>query len=90
MWSSFFPLLSTHLATNSEKKKKREKRPDYLLKTEKENFIIEIGGKGKGYKQFKGIDTGKYKKLIFAQNADISKNQIPLYILGFLKQYINN
>lgn len=72
------------------KSKKGEKRPDYLLKTEKENFIIEIGGKGKGYKQFKGIDTGKYKKLIFAQNADISKNQIPLYMLGFLRQYTNN
>jgi len=63
------------------KSKRGKKRPDYLIKKDDKQFIIEIGGKSKGYQQFKGIDSIKYKKVVFAQNAK-KKNILPLYLLG--------
>jgi predicted AAA+ superfamily ATPase len=66
------------------KSKRGEKRPDYLVKDGKSKIIIEIGGKNKGYSQFKGIDSKKYQKLVFSQNA--KEGRIPLYIFGMIKQ----
>ncbi|MCK4667839.1 ATP-binding protein [Candidatus Dependentiae bacterium] len=72
------------LEFNYLKSNRGEKRPDYLVKKGNDRFIIEIGGKNKGYKQFKGIDSKKFRKVIFSQNSDLKRN-IPLYLLGFLK-----
>jgi hypothetical protein len=41
------------------KTKRGAKTPDYLVEHEKDRFVIEIGGKGKGREQFKGIKIEK-------------------------------
>lgn len=35
------------------------KTPDYLIPGPEGDIVIEVGGKGKGYQQFKGIDAEK-------------------------------
>ncbi len=67
------------------KGKKGEKRPDYLIKMDNIKIVIEIGGKGKGFKQFKGI-SDNYKKIVFKQDYKISKDfTFPLYFLGMMQ-----
>ena len=41
-----------------------QKTPDYLIAGGAEKLVVEIGGKGKGRQQFKGIDIDR--KLVFA------------------------
>lgn len=43
---------------------------------------IEVGGRGKGRRQFKGIRAGC--KLVFAQGAEPGAGRLPLSLLGFL------
>jgi predicted AAA+ superfamily ATPase len=58
------------------------KTPDYLVDTGTEKFVIEVGGKGKGRQQFKGIQAGR--KLVFADTAMPAGDRLPLFLLGFL------
>jgi hypothetical protein len=58
------------------------KTPDYLLECEGEKVVIEIGGKGKGRQQFKGIRVGH--KLILAHAVLPDEERIPLFLVGFL------
>jgi hypothetical protein len=44
--------------------------------------VIEIGGKGKGRSQFKGINA--FKKLILSPSAKIEGINRPLESIGFL------
>ncbi len=67
------------------KGKRGEKRPDYFIEWRKEKIIIEIGGKYKGFAQFKGFDE-KYKKIIFKDNWINSRKSFPLYILGLINK----
>ena len=53
------------------KSKRGAKTPDFLVEQENESLVIEIGGKGKGREQFKGI-KGEKK---------------PLSLLGFIAQH---
>jgi len=64
------------------KSKKGEKTPDFLINEENTSFVVEVGGKGKGRSQFKGIDIKN--KIVLAHPFDIKKNQIPLFLAGFL------
>ena len=58
------------------------KTPDFLIDgTEK--VVIEVGGKGKGREQFKGIKVGQ--KLIVAHTLIPNERHVPLHLLGFLK-----
>ncbi|MCD6376626.1 MAG: ATP-binding protein [Caldisericaceae bacterium] len=59
-----------------------EKTPDYLVKTGEANFIIEIGGKGKGRQQFKGVKENR--KMIFVHDDRVNDVKRPLFLLGFL------
>jgi hypothetical protein len=59
-----------------------EKTPDYLLDLPSGRMIFEIGGKGKGREQFKGIRGGKPLVLVHAPLPE--KGRIPLHLLGFL------
>lgn len=43
---------------------------------------LEIGGKGKGLSQFKGVQADQ--KIILAQGGACSPGRIPLEMLGFL------
>lgn len=57
------------------------KTPDYLVQSDTESYVIEIGGPGKGREQFKGFE-GK-KNLILAQGNEITGIKRPLFLIGF-------
>jgi len=59
-----------------------EKTPDFLVEQENEKVVIEIGGKGKGREQFKGIKVEK--KLILSHSPEGKGNKKPISLLGFI------
>ena len=59
-----------------------QKTPDYLVETPEGDFVLEIGGKGKGRQQFKGVKVEK--KLIFSHALQVSELNRPLILLGYL------
>lgn len=58
-----------------------EKIPDYVLR-DKEMFVFEIGGKGKGRRQFKGFKAGR--KVILSDGYESEGINRPLFLVGFL------
>lgn len=64
------------------KTKRGAKTPDFLVEHGNERVVIEIGGKGKGREQFKGIRVEK--KLILAHHPEGKGHKKPLSLLGFL------
>lgn len=66
------------------KTKRGAKTPDYLIKQKDGNIIVEIGGKGKGKEQFKGINIDKYKKLTLSHSQIIKDGTRPLFLAGFI------
>ncbi len=59
-----------------------KKTPDYLVEVNGEKLAIEIGGKGKGREQFKGVTVDR--KIVFAHTDVPDKKRHPLFLLGFL------
>ena len=68
---------------NYLKTKKGRKTPDYLVEENGKQYIIEVGGKGKGIQQFKGINISK--SLIFVDGERFDGIRRPLFLAGFLK-----
>ena len=68
---------------NYLKTNKGKKTPDYLIDDNGNNYIIEVGGKGKGIKQFKGIEMDK--SIIFADGDKLDGIKRPLFLAGFMK-----
>ncbi len=60
-----------------------EKTPDFLVKHQGRNLALEVGGKGKGRSQFKGVKADR--KIILAANVAPTPDRLPLHLLGFLK-----
>lgn len=60
-----------------------EKIPDYVLR-DKEMFVFEIGGKGKGRRQFKGFKPGR--KIILSDGYESEGIKRPLFLFGFLSK----
>jgi len=58
------------------------KTPDFLLTTESGDWVVEIGGPGKGRTQFKGIRVER--KMILAHDAGARRNAKPLFMAGYL------
>jgi len=58
-----------------------QKTPDYCIRNG-EDIIFEVGGKGKGKSQFKGVDLKK--KIIFADGYDTSAARRPLFLAGLI------
>lgn len=58
------------------------KTPDFLVKQETGDIVVEIGGSGKGREQFKGIKVEK--KLILSHTGMIEGIKRPLCLLGFI------
>ncbi len=63
------------------KSKRGQKTPDYFIRDLK-GIVFEIGGKGKGRSQFKGVNTRK--KIILADGYDTSGMRRPLFLIGLL------
>jgi len=59
-----------------------QKTPDFMVEHMGEHLALEIGGRGKGYRQFKGIRADR--KLVFAEDPAPGSGRIPLHLLGFL------
>lgn len=59
-----------------------QKTPDFLIEHQGRKIVFEIGGKGKGRSQFKGVEADQ--KIILAQGIAPSPGRIPLEMLGFL------
>jgi len=64
------------------KTKRGAKTPDFYLKDNQKAFIIEVGGKGKGYRQFKDVD--KEKKLILSHSEKVEGKNRPLFLIGYV------
>jgi predicted AAA+ superfamily ATPase len=58
------------------------KTPDYMVPSQKGDLVVEIGGRGKGRTQFKGIKAER--KLIFSHSDSVEGDRRPLFMLGFL------
>jgi len=58
------------------------KTPDFLIRCNEGNIVLEVGGKGKGRSQFKGIRVDR--KIIFAHSEEIDEIRRPLFLLGYL------
>jgi predicted AAA+ superfamily ATPase len=61
-----------------------EKTPDFLVRHESIDWIVEIGGRGKRREQFKNIVKSDKQNLILAQGSDLKTSQRPLFMLGYL------
>ena len=60
-----------------------KKTPDFLIDDDLEqNTVVEIGGKGKGREQFKGIVADR--KIVFTHSDAIDSGKYPLFMLGYL------
>lgn len=57
------------------------KTPDFMVNDGNNRFIIEIGGKGKGREQFKGISGNK--QIIFSHSNRFDSIRRPLFLAGF-------
>ena len=68
------------------KSKRGEKCPDFFIDDKKRPLVIEVGGKGKGRTQFKGLNQ-KYTKIILKHGAPYGESKLPLWVLGFLDSY---
>ena len=59
-----------------------QKTPDFLIEHHGRKIVFEIGGKGKGRSQFKGVQADQ--KIILTPDIAPSENRIPLHLLGFI------
>ncbi len=64
------------------KSRRGKKTPDFLINHNNKEFVIEVGGRGKGRAQFKGIEIKN--KLILTYPSVTGKNKAPLFLAGFL------
>jgi len=58
-----------------------QKTPDYIIRDRKD-IVFEVGGKGKGRSQFKGVDV--QKKIIFSDGYDAVGARRPLFLAGLI------
>ena len=59
-----------------------EKTPDFLVEYRDSRIAFEIGGRGKGRSQFKGIKADR--KIILAPDVAPAPDRLPLHLPGFL------
>lgn len=77
-----FAMRQAGLALHYLKGTRGQKTPDFLLRREGRNLVFEVGGKGKGRSQFKGVQTDR--KYIFGEGLPLSEGKIPLHLAGLL------
>lgn len=58
------------------------KTPDFWLTTNSGDWVVEIGGAGKGRTQFKGVSVKR--KMVMAHDADSRRDAAPLFMAGYL------
>ncbi len=65
------------------KTKRGQKTPDLILEHKGKKLIIEIGGEGKNFSQFKDINED-VEQFIFSDSSNSKVGYLPLVLLGFL------
>lgn len=58
------------------------KTPDYILPTATGDMVLEVGGRGKGREQFKGIRAEQ--KIVLSHATEPRVGACPLFMLGYL------
>ena len=58
------------------------KTPDFLVAHKAQRLVFEIGGRGKGRSQFKGITADR--KIVLAPDLQPTPERLPLHLLGLL------
>jgi predicted AAA+ superfamily ATPase len=58
------------------------KTPDYLVEDTSETLAVEVGGRRKGRRQFKGVEVDR--KIAFTHSPTPEGHRLPLYLLGYL------
>ncbi len=61
-----------------------KKSPDFYFKYDGQRVVCEIGGPGKGYSQFKGLDNFD-KKIILRHTEQFKDGDISLHLLGLVR-----
>ena len=60
------------------------KTPDFLVTLDGRDYVIEVGGRGKGRTQFKGLDYDRKVVLFHGDDRRYeSERRIPLHCIGF-------
>ncbi|MFP4674321.1 MAG: DUF4143 domain-containing protein, partial [Opitutales bacterium] len=77
-----FAMRQAGYALNYLKGTRGQKTPDFLLEHAGRRIVFEIGGKGKGRSQFKGVHADR--KIILAEQAKPTAERMPLHLAGFL------
>lgn len=75
-------LAASGIQYNYLKTTRGAKTPDFLIDDGGVRYIIEVGGKGKGREQFKGIKENK--QIIFTHSSRFDTIRRPLFLAGFL------
>jgi hypothetical protein len=64
------------------KTRRGAKTPDFLVTTEEGDMIIEVGGRGKGRSQFKGVTVDR--KMILSDRDEVRGYHRPMFLLGYV------
>jgi len=64
------------------KTKRGAKTPDFLISYKGGKIVAEVGGRGKGRKQFKGVSVKE--KLLLTHPGISGRDKRPLFLLGFI------
>jgi len=67
---------------NYVKSTRGQKIPDFLLQYGGSKIVFEIGGKGKGRSQFKGIQADR--KIVMPEGGTVASDRVPLHLVGLL------
>ncbi|MBI2337474.1 MAG: ATP-binding protein [Deltaproteobacteria bacterium] len=76
-------LKTSHQGVTYLKSNRGAKTPDFLVQKDGKKIILEVGGRGKGMSQFKGMD--QFEKVRFVHDETTEGNRRPLFLLGFLE-----
>lgn len=75
-------LINAGIECHYLKSTRGSKTPDFLVRDRHGNIVFEVGGKGKGRSQFKGINVKR--KIILTHADKIDGLYRPLYLLGYI------
>jgi len=64
------------------KTRRGAKTPDYVIPSGSGDIVVEVGGKGKGYQQFKGFS--QKKKIVFTHGVETRGIRRPLFTAGMI------
>lgn len=81
----FFALAMRQAGFSSHylKSTRGQKTPDFLIEHANQRVVFEIGGRGKGRTQFKGITADR--KIVLAPGVPPSAEQLPIHLVGLLE-----